>query len=160
MPAGFGRCDPYRIQGGSTKAPLVKGVGDTTFWTPSWIWTMMCGWPSEASAVCAGNWRPVWSSNEIDPVVPRQMTDSVALATPCSPWGRRPGDRRRPDHHLVVAAAGVRPAGLGAELRRVTRAEVVADLVGEQSEHGRPDDAVGGRRRPVSGTPGTDGPYC
>src|SRR4029077_3795100 len=72
--------NPYLIQLGSTKVPLVKGAGDTTFCTPSWIWTMMCGWPSEASAVWAGNCLPVWFSNEIDPVVPRQMTDSVAVA--------------------------------------------------------------------------------
>src|ERR1051326_2561466 len=71
----------YLIQLGSTKVPLVNGAGDTTFCTPSWIWTMMCGCPSEASGVCAGNCCPVWSTNEMDPVVPRQMTDSVALAT-------------------------------------------------------------------------------
>ncbi len=77
----FDGCWDYLIQAGSTNVPLVNGVGDTTFWTPSWIWTMMCGWPIDASAVPAGNCLPVWSSNEMEPVVPRQMTDSVAFAT-------------------------------------------------------------------------------
>ena len=59
----------------------MNGSGDTTLYCPSWIWTMMCGWPSEASAVWDGNWRPVWFSMEMEPVTPRQTTFSVALAT-------------------------------------------------------------------------------
>src|SRR5207248_6065735 len=56
-------------------------------------------------------------------------------------------DPRRPYVDLVVAAAGVGPTGLGAELGLIARAEVIADLVRQQPEHGRPDDAVGGRAR-------------
>src|SRR5262249_58525132 len=50
-------------------------------------------------------------------------------------------DRRRPDVDLVVAATRVGPARLNPEFRGVALAEVVADAVGQEAKHSRPDDS-------------------